>query len=101
MQDSRKKTNDWYKNEIEKQTFLKQLRDQEDEIKRLKQVLKSNTLHFARTKSSVQDEMHFQPTINTSVVAQAITSIVREYIFVYIWRDVLSKLFSWGFCSFI
>ena len=103
---ARQQKNDWYENEMEKQkqTFLKQLLDQEDEIKRLKQVnesLKSNTLDFARTKSSVQDEMRFQPTINTSVVAQAITSIVREYIFVYIWHDVPSKLFSRGFFSFI
>ena len=86
MQDSRKKTNDWYENEMEKQkqTFLKQLHHQEDKMKQLRQVnesLKSNTLEFAGTKSSIQDEMRFQPTINSSVVAQAMTSIVREYIF--------------------
>ena len=51
-----KKMNDWYENKMEKQkqTFLKQLRDQEDEIKQLRQVnesLKSNTLEFAGTKS--------------------------------------------------
>jgi aspartate oxidase len=74
---------EWYENEAEKQkqTFLKKLRDQEEEIESLKKenkLLKERNHELAGVKDTNRDEMRFQPTTSSSIVAQAMTSIVCE-----------------------
>ena len=84
-----KKTNDWYENEAEKQKqiFLKKLEDQNDEIERLtkeNQSLKARNEELGRAKDLQRDEMVYQPTPSTSIVAQAMTMIVGEFIHILI-----------------
>ncbi len=83
MQNSRKKLANGIKKETEKQkqTFLKKLRDQEEEIESLKKEnksLKERNHELPGVKDTNRDEMCFQPTTSSSIVAQAMTSIVCE-----------------------
>jgi hypothetical protein len=63
------------------------LEDQNDEIERLtkeNQSLKARNEELGRAKDLHRDEMVYQPTPSTSIVAQAMTTIVGEFMHILI-----------------
>lgn len=76
------KLEEWHKEQAEKQkqTFLKRLKAQQDEIDHLKEENKKLKAPNKELKKAVDvDELCNRPNSGVSIVAQTVTSIVGTY----------------------